>query len=188
MNIKGDTLQRRRFALSEFTGAGYDKGRSVIVQVAWLLVGKSVLSQWWCPNSIRIRALRLFGAKIGKGVLIRHDVTIHWPWKLAVGDNSWVGENVWILNLEPVRIGSDTCISQDALLCTGSHDRHSPSFEFDNGPIVIGDCVWVAARATVLRNVTIGDNATVGATALVANDVPEGATVLAPRATTPELR
>jgi putative colanic acid biosynthesis acetyltransferase WcaF len=123
--------------------------------------------------------LRLFGAKIAAGVLVRHEVKIHWPWKLAIGRNSWVGEDVWILNLEDVTIGSNTCISQGVLLCTGSHDRRSATFEFDNAPIAVGDSVWVAARATVLRGVRIGDGATVGATALVTADVPAGTTVLA---------
>jgi putative colanic acid biosynthesis acetyltransferase WcaF len=126
--------------------------------------------------------LRAFGAKIGTGVLIRHDVKIHWPWKLTVGKNSWIGEGAWILNLEPVKIGQDVCISQEVLLCTGSHDRQSPTFEFDNARIVIGDRSWVATRATVLRGVSIGDDCCVGATALVVGDLPSGTTIKPPAA------
>nr|WP_296778777.1 DapH/DapD/GlmU-related protein [Rhodococcus sp. (in: high G+C Gram-positive bacteria)] len=169
-------------SLAGFTGAGYDKGRPFPVQALWLAVSTTVLGRWWCPNSVRVAVLRAFGASIGPGVSIRHGVKIHWPWKLTVGAHSWVGEKVWILNLEPVTIGQDSCISQSVLLCAGSHDRRSPTFEFGNAPIVVGDRVWVAARATVLRGVTIGDGATVGATALVTADVPAGSTVLAPRA------
>lgn len=169
-------------SLAGFTGEGYDKGKPFLVQVLWMAVSTLLLARWWCPNSLRVRVLRTFGATIGDGVLIRHSARIHWPWKLTVGDHSWIGENAWILNLEPVTIGSDTCVSQSALLCTGSHDRTSPTFEFDNAPIVIGDRVWVAARATVLRGVTVGSDATIGATALVVADVADGATVLAPRA------
>lgn len=166
--------------LSGFTGAGYDKGRSAIWQVAWLVVDSTVFRRWWMPARARVAVLRAFGASIGDGVSIRHEVRIHWPWKLTIGDHSWVGVGAWILDLEPVTIGANTCISQDVLLCTGSHDRRSPTFEFDNAPIVVGDGVWVAARATVLRGVTIGDEATIGACALVARDVPAGATVLHP--------
>ena len=111
--------------LSGFTGAGYDKGRNVVWQAAWMLVSGVLTTRWWCPLTLRIAVLRAFGATIGRGVLIRHNVKIHWPWKLTVGDNSWIGEEAWILNLEPVTIGSDTCISQAVLLCTGSHDRRS---------------------------------------------------------------
>ncbi|MGV9800982.1 DapH/DapD/GlmU-related protein [Mycobacterium sp. NPDC003449] len=147
------------------------------MQLLWLLT-RGALMQWWCPNAVRIGVLRLFGADIAAGVIIRHRVKIHWPWKLTIGRNSWIGEEAWILNLEPVTIGSNTCISQNAFLCTGSHDRRSATFEFDNAPVVIGDSVWVAARATVLRGVRIGDGATIGATTVVSDDVPDGATVL----------
>lgn len=168
-----------RFDLSGFTGAGYDRGGSKVKQVGWLLTSGLILSHWWCPPTLRARVLRVFGATIGNNVLIRHRVRIHWPWKLSVGDNTWIGEGAWILNLEPVQIGTNTCISQDVFLCTGSHDHNSPTFEFDNAAITIGDGVWVAARATVLRGVSIGDNATIGATALVVKDVAAGEVVLA---------
>lgn len=167
--------------LSGFTGSGYDKGRGRLVCALWLAVSGAVVTRWWCPATLRVRILRGFGARIGDGVLIRHGVRIHWPWKLTIGDHSWIGEKVWILDLEPVTIGRNTCISQEVLLCTGSHDRTSRTFEFDNAPIVIGDGVWVAVRATVLRGVHIGDGATVAATALVTRDVPEHATVFAAR-------
>ena len=166
--------------LRGFRGTGYDIGRSVVWQAAWALADGMLVRQVWLPNRVRCTLLRLFGARIAEGVSIRHDVRIHWPWKLTVGRDSWIGVGAWILNLEPVTIGSDTCISQGSLLCTGSHDRHSPTFEFDNAPIVIGNRVWVAVRATVLRGVTIGDGAVIGATALVTRDVAEGAIVLAP--------
>jgi putative colanic acid biosynthesis acetyltransferase WcaF len=169
-------------SLAGFTGAGYDKGAGVWKQIAWLAVSGLLIQHWWCPNRVRVAILRGFGAKLGAGVLIRHQVRIHWPWKLTVGAHSWIGEQVWILNLEPVTVGSNVCVSQGVLLCTGSHDRRSPTFEFDNAPITVGDGAWIAARATILRGVGIGAAATVGATALVTSDVPAGATVLAPRA------
>lgn len=169
-------------SLSAFTGANYDRGRSVAWQIAWLMASSLVVGQWWCPMKLRVAVLRAFGAEIGQDVVFRHRVRVHWPWKLRVGDGSWVGEGVWILNLEPVDIGSNVCVSQEVLLCTGSHDRTSPSFEFDNAPITIEDDAWLATRATVLRGCVIGRGAVVGATALVTSDVAAHATVLAPRA------
>jgi putative colanic acid biosynthesis acetyltransferase WcaF len=175
-----------RRSLSGFTGAGYDKGRGPLTQILWYAVSGLLVTRWWCPNRIRTTVLRAFGAQIGAGTLIRHRVRIHWPWKLAVGANSWIGEGSWLLNLEPITIGDDVCISQDVLLCTGSHDRHSPTFEFDNASIRVGHGAWIAARATVLRGVEIGEDAVVGATALVTSDVPPGALVLAPRSVAAE--
>ncbi|WP_084248354.1 DapH/DapD/GlmU-related protein [Williamsia muralis] len=164
--------------LSSFTGFGYDKGRPWFVQVLWLFVSGVLFSRWWCPNGVRVWILRLFGAEIGERVVIRQNCRIHWPWKLSVGKNSWLGEGVYILNLEPVAIGSDVCVSQQAMLCTGSHDRRSPSFEFDNGPIEIGDGAWIATRAVVLRGVVVGAGAVVGAGVVVHKDVVRGGVVL----------
>ncbi|MCP2177834.1 putative colanic acid biosynthesis acetyltransferase WcaF [Williamsia maris] len=165
--------------LAEFSGRGYDKGRGILTQILWM-AASGPISRWWCPVAVRVRVLRLFGANIGEDVIIRHRVRIHWPWKLQIGDRSWVGEGAWILNLEPVTMGADVCVSQDVLLCTGSHDRHSPTFEFDNAPITVRDGAWIAVRATVLRGVTVGRSSVVGATALVVSDVADGQIVRAP--------
>jgi putative colanic acid biosynthesis acetyltransferase WcaF len=170
-----------RFSLRDFTGEGRPVGVPPVVRLLWMLVSRSLTMKWWCPNRLRVLVLRAFGARIGTGTRIKFDVKIDWPWKLEIGNDTWIGESVWIINAEPVIIGSNTCISQAVVLCSGGHDISSPTFEFDNAPIVIGDSVWIAARATVLRGVRIGDGATVGATALVTRDVPEAATILAPR-------
>jgi putative colanic acid biosynthesis acetyltransferase WcaF len=173
----GGTARR----LAGFSGVGYDKGRSPVWQAAWLIISGTIFMRAWLPARARVMLLRAFGAEVGRGVLIRHRVRVHWPWKLTVGDDSWIGEGSWILNLEPVTIGANVCVSQDVFLCTGSHDRRSVTFEFDNAPIVVEDGAWIAARATILRGVRIGAAAVVGASALVTRDVPPGATVLAPR-------
>lgn len=183
--VEVGTVRTMTWRLDRFSGVGYDRGRSVPVQLLWLVAQGVFVRPWWVPVAVRVRVLRAFGATIGDGVLIRHRVRIHWPWKLEVGDHSWIGEGVWILNLEPVLIGSHTCVSQEVMLCTGSHDRRSTSFEFDNGPIRVGDHAWIGARATVLRGVTIGSRTVVGATGLVVADVPDDTTVLAPVARTP---
>lgn len=136
--------------LSGFRGTGYEKGRSVVWQTLWFCVLNLAFSRWWFPPRLRPPLLRLFGARVGTGVLIRHRVRIHWPWKLTIGDYSWVGEGAWILNLEPVTVGANVCVSQEAFLCTGSHDVRSPTFEFANRPIDIGESSWICARAIVL--------------------------------------
>ncbi len=169
--------------LAGFTGAGYDRGRNIFWQIGWMLVSGLVVTRWWCPSSVRATILRAFGARVGRGVNIRHGVRIHWPWKLSVGHHSWIGEQTWILNLEPVTIGDDVCISQDVFICTGSHDRFSPTFEFDNAPITVGDGSWIATRATVLRGSVIGRDSIVGATALVNGRVEPGSILLGPLAT-----
>lgn len=164
-------------SLAARRGRPYDKGRGFAMQVLWVAVSTLVFTQVWCPGQLRCAILRAFGAQIGKGVLIRHRVSVQWPWKLAIGDNSWVGTDAELYNLDNIVIGSDVCISQHVFLCTGSHDRTSETFEFDNGPIVVENGAWVCARATVLRGVTIGANSIIGATSLVTCDVPPNSIV-----------
>ncbi|MFI6011636.1 putative colanic acid biosynthesis acetyltransferase [Streptomyces sp. NPDC051243] len=164
-------------SLRGFTGAGYDKGRPLLAQAAWFAVLHLVFVRWWFPARWRPAVLRAFGATIGQRVLIRHGVRVHWPWRLHVGDDVWIGEGAWLLNLEQIVIGSNVCVSQDALLCTGSHQRRHPTFEFDNAPIRLEPGAWVAARAVVLRGVTVGRGAVVGASAVAHRDLGPGEVV-----------
>lgn len=177
MNAIPEKSTRR--SLAAFTGAGYDKGRPVFYQVAWYVTQNLVWSKWWFPARLRPAVLRAFGARVEPGVFIRSRVRVHWPWKLTVGRDCWIGEGAWLLNLEPITLGDDVCVSQEALLCTGSHDRRSPSFEFDNAPIVVEDGGWVATRAIVLRGVRVGRDAVVAAGVTAFRDVPEGAVLTA---------
>lgn len=168
--------------LAQFSGVGYSKGRPAIVQAMWVITSSLLVQRIWCTSKMRVAILRRFGADIGDRVLIREGVRIHWPWKLEIGNDVWIGVDVWLLNLEKITVGSNVCISQSAFLCTGSHDASSLSFEFDNAPIEVRDGSWIAAQATILRGVTIGEDALVGAKALVTSDVPDGARALAPLA------
>ena len=104
---------------------------------------------------IKVRLLRLFGAKIGKGVVIKPGVNIKYPWNLSIGDYSWIGENVWIDNLAKVKIGNNVCVSQGAMLLCGNHDYKRPTFDLMVKPIVIEDGAWVGAQSTVCPGVTM---------------------------------
>ena len=145
-------------SLENFEGSGYNKGRNVIWQIAWHFISHVFFQPFWMPMRFRPWILRLFGAEIGIGCRIRSRVKIHWPWKLSVGDHVWVGEGAWLLNLEEIKIGNSVCISQEAILCTGSHLVNSASFEFDNQAIEIEDGVWVCARAFIPRGSKIAEN------------------------------
>lgn len=168
------TFRAGEHDLRNFRGDGYDKGRNVVWQALWFAAQNLVVKQWWCPAALRVAILRRFGAQLGARVLIRHGVRIHWPWKLSVGSDCWIGEGAWLLNLEPISIGDNVCISQEAFLCTGGHDHNSATFEFDNGPIAIEAGAWVAAQALVLRGVRVGHGALLGARSVITRDVPAG--------------
>jgi len=101
------------------------------------------------PSSLKVAALRAFGAQVGTGVVIRSRVNITFPWKVEIGDQVWIGDEVMILSLDRVKIGSNVCISQRAFLCTGSHDFRKESFDLITKPIEIGDGCWIAACAFI---------------------------------------
>jgi putative colanic acid biosynthesis acetyltransferase WcaF len=118
--------------------------------------------------------LRLFGARIGKGVVIRPSVRITYPWKLSIGDHAWIGDRVELYTLGPIDIGANAVVSQDCYLCTGTHDRRDPTFAILASPITIGEEAWLASGVFVAPGVTVGRGAVVGARSLLLRDAPEG--------------
>jgi putative colanic acid biosynthesis acetyltransferase WcaF len=153
-------------------GDAYSPGRGLIVQLAWYVVSAFIFESKLFPvSSLKRSLLRLFGARIGAGVVIKPDVRIKFPWRLSIGDHTWIGESAWLDNLAAMEIGSNACISQGVYLCTGSHDAYSERFELMTKPIVVEDGAWLAAKSVVLPGVTIGRNAIVAAGAVVTASV-----------------
>ena len=151
---------------------GLDRGRSKAVEMLWyLLKCVFVLSALPWPSGLKVGLLRAFGAKIGDGVVIKPRVNVHFPWKLEVGDYAWIGEEVFILNFEPVRIGAHACISQRAFLCTGNHNYRDPQFSYRNAPITVGEGAWVGANVFVGPGVEIGSEAVLAAGSVVTRDI-----------------
>jgi putative colanic acid biosynthesis acetyltransferase WcaF len=120
----------------------------------------------------RVWLLTLFGAKIGKKVLIRPSVKITYPWHLKLGDYVWIGDEVVLYNLGEIAIGSNSVISQRSYLCAGSHDYKVPHFPICASPILIGCEVWIATDVYVGPAVKIGDGAVIGARSSVFKDMP----------------
>lgn len=141
-------------ALKTFKTNNFDKGRSKIIQLIWIFFNALFLkNSWFVWMSFKVLLLRTFGAKIGEGTVIKPNVNIKFPWKLVMGNDVWIGEGVWIDNLDQVTIGNDVCISQGALLLTGNHDYTSTSFDYRNQPINIADGVWIGAKSVVCPGV-----------------------------------
>jgi putative colanic acid biosynthesis acetyltransferase WcaF len=151
----------------------YHSGRSSIVRVLWFLAGLPLLRCQLLPfSSVRRGLLRLFGAEIGTGVVIKPGVRVKYPWLLRVGDHCWLGEDCWIDNLSLVTLGDNVCVSQGAYLCTGSHDWSEPSFGLIVRPIYIHDGAWICARAVIGPGTMIGEGAVVAAGAVATKSIP----------------
>ena len=151
-----------------------DRGRAYWVEVLWIIFQSLSFSSFLPGSRWRILLLRLFGARIGSGVVIKPGVRVKFPWRLTVGDYSWIGEHVWIDNLAQVSIGAHCCISQGAYLCTGSHDWRDPVFSLITQPIQIEDGAWIAAQAIVAPGVNIGMGAVLGLGSVATSNLDAG--------------
>lgn len=152
-------MMNDRVDLASFNVGTFDKGAPYFKQIIWYFVNSLIVRASWNPfMGIKIGLLRLFGAKIGKGLIIKNNVIIKFPWKLSVGDNVWLGEGCWIDNLDHITIGNNVCISQGALLITGNHDYTKVSFPYRNAPINIEDGAWIGAKAIVAPGVNIASH------------------------------
>ncbi len=161
----------KRVDLSKYSKNGYNPGslgRRILWHVTSLLFFRTHIP---CPYNLKTSMLRLFGARLGKNVVIKQDVSIKYPWFLAAGDNVWIGENVWIDNLSRVTIGSNVCISQGAYLTTGSHDYNSTNMSLITKGIAIEDGVWIGAKAIVCPGVVCETHSVLTAGSVAAHNL-----------------
>jgi putative colanic acid biosynthesis acetyltransferase WcaF len=157
---------------------GLDRGRPRFVEVLWYVCKLTMfLSAWPWPNKVKAAVLRAFGAQVGVGLVLRPRVNIHMPWKLAIGNNCWIGERCELLNLEPIIMDDHSALAHDVYLAAAGHDISSPRMRYKNDGIRIRSGAWIATRAYVGPGVTVGVNAVVAAGAVVTRDVPDGTVV-----------
>lgn len=154
---------------------GLKRGRPWLFEACWYAC-KCVffLSALPYPSVFKRTLLRAFGARIGVGVVIKPRVNIHFPWRLEVGDFTWIGEEVFILNFECVKIGSHCCISQRSFLCTGNHDYKQVDMPYRNQPITIEDGAWVGAQVFVGPGLVIQKETVITAGSVVLSNQPAG--------------
>jgi putative colanic acid biosynthesis acetyltransferase WcaF len=154
---------------------GLDRGCRRGTEIAWYLVKWFFfLSPLPWPHRLKVFLLRRFGARVGEGVVIKPRVNIHLPWKLTVGKHAWIGEEVFLLNFEPVVIGDHACLSQRVFLCTGNHDYRDTCFKYRNAPINIGCGAWLGAQSFVGPGVSVGIDTVVTAGSVVSQNLPTG--------------
>ena len=159
--------------LKGYTVGDFDRGAPRWKEALWVFV-KFLFFQtaWPWPSALRGSLLRLFGARVGERVVIRGNVNVTYPWRLTLGDDVWIGEEVMILSLAPVVIESSVCVSQRAFLCTGSHDFRSPGFDLVTKGITVRAGSWIAAQAFIGPGVEIGAGSMVCAGSVVSDAVP----------------
>lgn len=158
--------------LSQAPGEGLSWDRPKWVVYIWgaaeLLF---VTNPWQVSSKLRVGVLRAFGAQIGPGVVFRPRTRVRFPWKLAIGDHTWIGEGVWIHNQDNVTIGRDVVVSQETFITTGSH-AHRVDMALITKPVHIDDGVWITSRCVVTGGAHIGTSALIRPLTLVTEDVP----------------
>jgi putative colanic acid biosynthesis acetyltransferase WcaF len=151
------------------------RGKSAVTVQLWWLVQSTLFA---CSPQFmygwRRFLLRLFGAKIGKNVIIRPTARIQFPWKVQIGDYSWIGDEVILYSLGSIEIGNDVVISQRCYICTGTHDAFKTTFDISSHKITIQDQCWLATDVFVAPGITIGRGSVVGARSSVFKDLPAG--------------
>jgi putative colanic acid biosynthesis acetyltransferase WcaF len=142
-----------------FNTGDFQIGASVLKQFLWYFTDVFFFKSRIIPvSSILVFILRLFGAKIGKQVRIKPGIHVKYPWKLIIGDYSWLAD-CYIENLDFVHIGRNCCISQQAMLMTGNHNYRKTSFDLVTGPISIEEGAWIGADAKVCPGVCVHSHA-----------------------------
>lgn len=146
--------------LSSYNNYPFHPGSNALKRIIWFYINALFLKTSLLPSSsFKVFLLRLFGARIGTGVIIKPGVNVKYPWHLTIGDHTWIGENAWIDSLVPITIGNSVCISQGAVLLTGNHNYKSPSFDLITKGIILEDGVWIGACAIVNPGVVASSHA-----------------------------
>ncbi|MGN7188371.1 acetyltransferase [Microbacterium enclense] len=125
-----------------------------------------VSNPWQISSSLRVRVLRAFGAEIGEHVVFRPRTRVKFPWKLHIGDRSWIGEGVWFHNQDHIHVDRDVVISQETFLTTGSH-AHRLDMALITRPIHIEAGAWITSRCVVLGGSRVGRSALISPLSVV---------------------
>jgi len=157
--------------LFKYSQITFDKGKNSISIILWWFV-QATIFRCSFHNMYLYRAciLRLFGCKVGKGVKIRASAKFYYPWKISIGEYSWIGDGAILYSLDNIEIGDNCVISQYAHLCTGSHDVESESFKLITKPIIVKDAVWIATDVFVGQGVTLREGSVIGARSSIYKD------------------
>ena len=140
--------------LSTYNNRWFNPG-NFLKRITWHYVNCIFFKSGYFPiYRLKVFLLKLFGASVGKSVLIKPYVNIKYPWLLSIGHYVWIGENVWIDNIAFVLIENNVCISQGALLLTGNHNYKKKSFDLVPGKIILEEGVWLGAQSIVCPGIT----------------------------------
>lgn len=175
--MQADHEPTRVIPLAAAPGERQTWGRSRFTVYLWGAVELLLVTNpWQISSKIRVKALRAFGAEIGSGVIFRPRTRVRFPWKLHIGNDSWIGEGVWFHNQDHIYVGHDVVVSQETFLTTGSH-AHRRDMALITRPIHIEDGAWLTARCIVTGGVRFGRSSLAKPGSLIDTAVPDNVIV-----------
>jgi maltose O-acetyltransferase len=121
----------------------------------------------------------LFG-KVSEGAIVRSPVYVDYGSNIHLGEHVFLNFGCVLLDVAVIEIGDRTQIGPNVQILTADHPRDPRLREtgVECGiPVKIGRNVWIGGGAIILPGVTVGDDAIIGAGAVVTRNVPDGATV-----------
>lgn len=119
----------------------------------------------------------LFKGNIGEGSMVRQGVHIIMGDRMKIGNHVSIMYNFVCMSRGGVVIEDDVSIAANTQILTNNHDEQQHRILLCK-PVVIKRNAWIGAGVTILPGVTIGENAIVGAAAVVTKDVPANAIVV----------
>ncbi|MEJ8801763.1 WcaF family extracellular polysaccharide biosynthesis acetyltransferase [Pontibacter sp. H249] len=167
-----ETIKQKQVDLSKYNNDWYYPGAGAVKRILWYIVNALFFINPLNPSSaLKVWLLKVFGAKVGEGVVIKPSVNIKYPWLLQLGNHIWIGEHVWIDNLAQVVIHDNVTLSQGAMLLTGSHDYKKSTFDLLVGTITLKEGTWIGAKATVCPGLTCGSHSILAAGSIATKDL-----------------
>jgi len=156
--------------LSKYNNSWYYPGKGLIIRTIWFIVNAIILQNSLIVSSgLKIWLLKKFGAKVGKGVVLKPSINVKYPWNIEIGNYSWIGERVWLDSLGKIKIADNVCISQGVYFCTGNHNWSDPAFGLMIKTITIEEGVWIGANSIVSPNVTIASHSVISVGSVITN-------------------
>lgn len=159
--------------LSKYNNSWYNPGANWLIRLVWYCINACIINSCFPFSSVKVFFLKMFGATVGKNVVIKPYVNIKYPWNISIGDNVWIGENVWLDSLGKIIIGNNACISQRAMLICGNHNYKKTTFDLMVGDICLENGVWIGTGAIVCGGVTCKSHAMLSAGSVASDNLDE---------------
>jgi acetyltransferase-like isoleucine patch superfamily enzyme len=115
--------------------------------------------------------------EVGEAVHLEERVLLQSEGRLEIGPWVYVNRDVMIVALDSIAIGEGTRVAERVSIRDHDHSFNLPGLPirqqgYTSAPIRIGRECWIGCNAVILKGVTLGDHAVVGAGAVVTRDVP----------------